>query len=476
VAGLNVVLAMEKEWGSLAGRQVLVFCGKGRNGGDGMVAARHLVNQGASAVVLVAGPESDLSAEAAAQMAVLKKQGLETVFISGEGGLELAKALFKRADFVVDALYGSGFKGVISGLPAALVQALNASGTPVLSVDLPSGLDADTGAVRGACVRAALTVSFTLPKLGLALQPGRSYTGKLLVADIGIPVALASGLSDVASLFEVHDLKPLLPRRSPLDHKKSVGTLLLVAGSKEYAGAAILAARAAFKSGAGFVHLLVPEALRAQMQSAVPEAVVHERSLAKALELAKSSQAAVVGPGLGRIEAELELARQLFAKLEIPALFDADALFALAGPAGKELKAAPGAARLLTPHDGEMERLASGPAEERLMRAGRYAQERGLAVLLKGPASAVFAPGKSPSFNATGSAALATAGSGDVLAGLAGALMAQGLAADMAARAAACLHGLAADLRVEQAGETGLTAGELIEFLPMAFSQARGKA
>lgn len=475
-AGQAVALAMGREWNDLRGKRVAILCGKGNNGADGMVAARHLLNEGMSVGVVIASTEADLKGAAKRQADILGKLGLQLTFAHDNAGLQLAKAVFMSADCIVDALYGTGFKGAVTDFPAALLIAMNATGKPVVSVDLPSGMDADTGAVRGACAYAALTVSFGLAKLGLALQPGKSFCGKLVVADIGIPLSLVSRMrGPFADLAEASAMKALIPQRSPLAHKKNAGTLVVVAGSREYAGAAVLTARAAFASGAAFVHLLVPEALIAQTQTAVPEAVVHVASAGKAGELAKDADAFVVGPGLGRSKETLQFARDLFEKIKLPAVFDADALFALAE--GGELKA--GGPRILTPHDGEFERLVEGREEFELDRPGvlrEFARASSCCVLLKGPSTLVAASEGGLSVNVTGNAALASAGTGDALSGMIGALLAQKLSVFDAGRLGAYVHGLAADLRVEQKGAVGFTASELIANLPETFSRAGGKA
>ncbi len=291
-------------------------------------------------------------------------------------------------------------------------------------------------------------------------------------------MALASRMKAETELCENSDAAMLIPRRSAQAHKKSAGTLLMVAGSRQYAGAAILAARAALKSGAGFVRLLVPEALVPQMQSALPEVVVAAmQGTAETLAIARECHAAVVGPGLGRDAATLKTVRELYAKLPIPTVVDADGLYALATASGPLSAGGP---RLLTPHDGEMAGLlGSGHAEleaDRLGTVRKYVERSRVCLLLKGPATLVAMAARSVSVNATGSPALATAGTGDVLSGLCGALMAQGLGPYEAGRLGAYLHGFAADLWVEGNGDSGLTAGELAETLPLAFSKTRGKA
>jgi len=475
-AGQTVAVAMEREWGDLRGRQIAILCGKGRNGADGMVAARHLLNEGVRVGIIIAASETDLSEPCRRQAEILRKLGLQLSYVNDQAGLPLATALFKSADIIVDALYGTGFKDAVTGLPAALLISMNAAGKPVVSVDLPSGIDADSGAVRGACAYAKLSVSFTLPKLGLALQPAKSFTGKLIVADIGIPLVLLGRMKGpFVELAEAAAMRALVPHRALMAHKKNSGTLLIVAGSIEYPGAAQLCVTAAIASGAATIHLLVPQALRQQMQAAIPEALVHEQSLENALELAKNSHAVVLGPGLGRTNEAIALARRLYESIEKPMLVDADALFAVAqaGP----LKAA--GPRLLTPHDGEFSRLIGGPEgleKDRIAALRSYVKASACTVLLKGPSSLVATENGRLNVNTTGNPALATAGSGDVLSGIAGAFLAQGLGCFDAARLAAYVHGLAADLWLEEDGPIGLSASKLIGFLARTFSHMRGKA
>jgi hydroxyethylthiazole kinase-like uncharacterized protein yjeF len=475
-AGQAVVMAMQRQWGDIRGKRVALLCGKGNNGADGLVAARHLLNEGAIPGILVACAPKEMGAATAKQAGILSKLGLILTHVHDADGLALAKAVFQNSDILVDALFGTGFKGAATEFPAALLIAMNATGKPVVSVDIPSGMDADTGNTRGACAYAALTVTFSLPKLGLALQGGRNFSGTLVVAELGIPMSLVARLAGpFADLSELASMRALLPKRSPWAHKKNAGTLVVVAGSPDYAGAAVLTARGAFASGAAFVHLLVPDEIRAQMQAAVPEAVVHKASLGLALELQTQSHAYVVGPGLGREKAALDLARSLFEKLSLPALFDADALYALAE--GGELKA--GGPRLLTPHAGEFERLVGGHegfAADPCGAAREFAKASSSCLLLKGPSTVVASPEGGLGVNATGNASLASAGTGDVLSGVAGALLAQKAGVFEAGRLAAHVHGLAADLRVKAKGNVGLTASELIDYLPAAFSQVEGKA
>jgi len=482
-AALNLVMAMEREFAPLAGKRVAVACGKGNNAGDGLVAARHLANQGCQVTLCLAYPAAQLGFGAARPFAACARMGLLVV-----EGAACGPAL-AAADLAVDALLGTGGRGAPEPAVAVLIEALNACGKPVVSVDLPSGLDADTGPPQGACVQATLTVTFGSVKRGLALLPGAELCGSLVVADIGIPplgAALAIpgprfAADSAWQLTEARDLAPLAPRRETEAHKKSVGSVLIVAGSSAYTGAALLACLAAFKSGAGMVHAAVPPAAAVGIRERLPEAVILPLAadrewlgmddLAAILQAAALCQAVVVGPGLGREAGTQDLARALWAGLALPAVFDADALFALA----ESKPPAPGGPRVLTPHSGEMGRLAGlGSAQVEADRPGTaLAQARalGAVAVLKGPRSLVATPEGGLFINPSGSPALATAGTGDVLAGLLGGLLAQGLSPLDAARLAVYTHGLAGEGLAAEQGGAGLLASELCLALPRVLAR-----
>jgi NAD(P)H-hydrate epimerase len=343
-------------------------------------------------------------------------------------------------------------------------------------LDLPSGLNPDSGALAGACVRASVTVTYGWVKRGLVLEPGRSQVGKLVVADIGLPRIFAAELSQTADYSTTAELGPLLPWRELDSHKRSMGVTLIVAGSQAYAGAAALAARAAYRAGLGLVRAYVPQAVLAPLQSLVPECVAKaghdqgvllEADLEPILELARECQSLVLGPGLGREPGTQALVKALWSRVKQPMLVDADGLFALAQGAW----VAPAGPRLLTPHDGELARFLK-PGQDADFAADRLEAARKLALatrvswLLKGPGTLVAGSEGRLSVNSTGGPELATAGSGDALAGLAGALLAMGLEPWDAGRLAAHWHGLAAEALLRQGLGQGLTATDLADNLP----------
>jgi NAD(P)H-hydrate epimerase len=466
-AGQQVALAMEKAFGPLGNKAVVVVFGKGSNGGDGLVAARHLANCGARVLLLGSHAEAELAPACAAQFRTCRRMGLELA-------QDTAPCL-AQADLVVDALLGTGGQGAASGMTALLIEAINAAAKPVVAVDLPSGLNADSGRPQGACVQASLTVTFASVKRGQALLPGAALCGSLVVADIGIPPRPA--LAATWHLLEGRELAALVPRRGAQAHKRNSGTLLVVAGSQAYPGAAYLAALAGLKAGAGMLHCAVPVTPAGLLRLRLPEALVHPLGqgrehlgmddLPAILELAGQAQAAVVGPGLGRDPETLDLARALWRELAIPAVFDADALFALAG-----LPPLPSQGpRVITPHSGEMRRLMGGadPEADRPAAALGQAQARGCVVVLKGPRSLVASPEGGLAINPLGGPELATGGTGDVLAGLLGSLLAQGLSPLDAGRLAVYTHGLAGETLAKAEGV--LLASELCSALPRALKR-----
>jgi ADP-dependent NAD(P)H-hydrate dehydratase / NAD(P)H-hydrate epimerase len=437
-AGGAVARAGRRLLSGTYGRRVVVVAGKGNNGADGLVAARLLAGWGARVDVF------------------RFSEGINT------RGLDRSLG---RADLAVDAMFGTGFRGPLAGDAAVVVDSFEKAGVPVLAVDIPSGVDGRTGAVRGPAVRAAATICLAALKPGLLLEPGASHAGEVEVADIGIdPGEVSLGVP------EESDVAAWLPARSPESHKWSVGGVYLVAGSAGMAGAANLASRAALRAGAGIVVCGLPGVAATR----VPTSEVIARSLPAtadgALDEAASKEVLsgldrfrclVVGPGLGRAEPTVAAVRRLVAEAPVPLVLDADGLNALEGDL-EPLLARP-APTLLTPHAGEYARLAGEPVGEDRVAAARGLAGRGRAVvLLKGSRTVVASPEGRAAINLTGGPWLATAGTGDVLSGILGALVAQGLAPFEAAVAGAFLHGRAADV----ARHTGLIAGDLIEALP----------
>jgi hydroxyethylthiazole kinase-like uncharacterized protein yjeF len=442
-----------------ARRGVRVLCGRGNNGGDGWVMARHLTMAGVPVQVAALGGR--MSDDCALNRGICERMGVP-IQDDWSAGDDLGRA---GTGLLVDALLGTGLSSALRGTVAAWVERANGAGLPILSVDLPTGLHADSGAVMGCAVEADTTVTFGRLKAGLLLEPGADYAGRIVLADIGLdaaqhlsPAQLLQPVSDVgARLFvtEGADVASWLPTRPAGAHKGSSGHLAVLAGSAQKAGAAVLACNAAMRAGAGLVTLFIPRDAWGRLAALRPEVMIDEPDR---LEAARYS-ALAVGPGLGSEPEVVAHCRGLWNDAASPAVFDADGLNALVGAFAPSRHP-----RLITPHPGEAGRLLGCTAAEvQKDRLGSLAScSRVAPTLLKGRHSLVG--GAIPTLNPTGGPALATAGSGDVLTGLVGALLARGLEPLRAAAAGAFLHGLAA----ERCGAGPIVAGDLVERIPEA--------
>jgi len=460
---------------------VLVLAGKGNNGGDGFVVARHLLNAGWQVRTLVLGERERLSGDARTNLEVLLKIGAEVAFVPAEE--RLAGELEKQGDclLIVDALFGTGLSSPLAGAAKRAVEWINGSRAQVVAVDMPSGIDATCGAVLGSAVRAQMTVTFGFAKLGQFLYPGAAHVGELRVVDIGLPALLNPSLDQAASLESFESAAGLVPERPRQGHKGRFGHLLVVAGSRGKTGAAVLCAEAGLRGGAGLVTLAGPAAeqpvLAARLTEVMTEPLAdHEGHLSlPALEvitrLAEGKQALALGPGLGTADETVELVQRLVVSVPLPLVVDADGLNALA-QRPEVLRERPGPPAILTPHPGEMARLTGLSVAEieanRPQVAGEFARRFGVVLVLKGAGTVTALPDGRLFINSSGNPGLASGGMGDVLTGLVGSLLAQGLAAAEAARLAVFWHGFAADRLARTLGTAGLLAGDLLREIPSA--------
>lgn len=480
-AGRAAAEAAAKLLGDLRGKKVFFVCGGGNNGGDGFVAARWLHNQGVRVKVFMTVDRGNLKGHAALHFDIFEKMGLEYLELTNPRELEKARITIGFADLVVDALLGTGFQGEMSELYRECIDMMNSSGRPILAVDIPSGVNADTGGIPYLAVQAASTVTFGLPKPGLYLYPGAAHAGVVEVAPIGLPVELLTGNELRQTLITPEVAAALLPRRLPDAHKGNCGHVLAVAGSRGFSGAAYLATQGALRAGAGLVTAGVPDSIFAAMETKTTEAMTLElpETLLGGLgadavrvirDFAARASVVLVGPGLGRQEETMESVREIIQTVDRPLVLDADALSALVG--NLEFLTALSVLAVLTPHPGEMARLTGMTTEQiqadRIGVAQRYAVEWGNIVVLKGARTIVAFPDGAVFLNPTGNPGMASGGMGDVLAGVIAALIAQGLSSHDAAVLGAYLHGLAGDL-VAAGKPVGMTAMELTEKLPEAF-------
>ena len=461
---------------------VLILCGRGNNGGDGFVAARYLKAAGFPVRAIVAGSEDDLSSDARAQYESCSRGRIPITFLPDPRawglGSEAADAAGNAA-FLVDALLGTGSKGAPRGAIAAAIELAVASGKPIASIDMPSGVDATTGHVEIPAIRADLTVTLALPKVGLRIEPGREHAGIVEVADIGVPPDLVEATRPSVAVASGGWARAILPRRAPDAHKGSVGRVLIVGGSHGMMGAVAMAGESVLRSGAGYAVAAVPESGVAALESRVAEVVKRacpetaSRSLANgAMEpiLAEALRADVVaiGPGLSRDPETAWVVRELVQRIEAPIVLDADGLNAFEGTA---LHRTHGPI-VVTPHYGEAARLGgvtiSEIAKDPIGWARSFASSSGAIVCLKCVPMAVVAPGQPAILNGTGNPGMATAGAGDVLTGTIAGLLAQGMDSAEAAAVACFVHGLAGDIAARRMGRRGMIAGDIRDALPSA--------
>ena len=464
--------------------RVIVLAGRGNNGGDGFVCARHLKAAGFTVRILVAGEESSLSEDAAASHAACERERMPVTFLPdprawGEGS-EAAHAA-RQAMFLVDALLGTGSQGAPRGAVAAAIEMAEGSAVPIASIDIPSGLDATTGYREHPSIKADLTLTLGLPKRGLTIEPGRSSAGLVQVVDIGIPPAVVAEMIPGMLVADPDWARSLLPSR-PMDaHKGSVGRVLVVGGSAGMMGALAMASESALRVGAGYVVAAVPVSCVDPLESRVAEVVKRglaetpERSLAlgareEIIAEAIRADAVAIGPGLSRSRESQELARELLERVEAPIVLDADGLNAFEG-LGIHRMHGP---LILTPHYAEAARL-GGQSIAEVARdpagwARRFSDESRAIVCLKSTPMITASPAEPLILNATGNPGMATAGAGDVLTGTIAGLVAQGVDAGEAAALGCYLHGLAGDVAARRLGMRGLISGDIMRALPAAIT------
>ncbi len=450
-----------------------VVCGKGNNGGDGLVAARHLATMGIEVEVVCLWPAAELSGDAASNLARLPRPPRE---LAPE---ELAEA-FVGSGVIVDAIFGTGFEGSPRDPAAAAIEAINAAGAPVIAADIASGVDASTGIVEGTAVEASVTVSFHGAKLGHWIAPGKRHAGAVRVAPIGIPAGAPAGAPGGLIASSVLELPA---RRGPDSTKFSSGQVLLVGGSRGLTGSICMSAESACRAGAGYATVAVPAELESIFEVKLTEVMsvgcpsdggrLLPESASTILGAAERAAAVVVGPGLGRAEGAGELVSELARRIEAPLVIDADGLNAIAG----ELETLAGrkAPTVLTPHAGELGRLLGRDSEaignQRLAGARDAAARSGAVVVLKGDDTIVTAADPPVAVNGLASPGLATAGTGDVLTGMVAALLARGLGALEAAACAVYAHAAAGRIAGERAGvPESVIATDVIAAIPAALA------
>lgn len=482
-AGLRTFDVAYRMLAGIEGRRVAIVCGRGNNGGDGFVVARHLHQVGADVRVLLVGRAEDVRGDARVNLDIAEHSG---ILIEEVSDISHVKTALAHSDLIVDALFGTGIRDEVTGLPGEIIDAVNESNRPILAVDLPSGLAADTGQICGRCVHADETVTFGLPKIGLAVYPGAGYAGNVSVAEIGIPNSAFATANINTFVIESDDVLYRLPDRPSDAHKGTFGHAAVIAGSVGMTGAAAMASEAAVRIGAGLVTLGIPERLNDVLEVKLTEVMTvpmpetnagsfSVEAKQKALALIHRCDAAALGPGLSKNPETVRFMLELLPEIERPLVIDADGLNAVSEDVSVlgRLKSP----AVITPHPGEMSRLTgthSAEIQSNRLKAAQEAAERfGAVVVLKGASTVIASPDGETWINSTGSVALASGGTGDILTGAIVGFLAQGLSPLDAAICTVYIHGRAGELAAEEIGEAGVAATDLLPRLPRAIRECK---
>lgn len=486
-AGRACVEELTTRFGKVEGRRVVVLCGKGNNGGDGFVIARHLLNQGARVHVALLCKKSEMKGDAKANLQILVK-------LLGDRHADLAlqeitgsMARLPKPDIIVDAIFGTGFAGGIRGVYLNAIRWINEQKKYTVAVDVPSGANATTGAVENVCVDANLTVTMGLAKVGHYVGACRDHAGEVVAVDIGIPRTVYDAIPRPIIRVDAGDIKRVLPRRPLIAHKHSVGKVFILAGSRSLTGAPVMCSHAAMRSGVGAVVLGVPRSIHGALVRKLTEVMITpleetaEGSVGVAAresidERVSWADVVVIGPGLSLNEETLSMVRDLVAAVNKPIILDADGLTAVAEQTGllkrRKIPA------ILTPHVGELARLIGRPSREievaRVDTARTTASALKSIVVLKGSPTVIATPEGHVYLNPTGNPGMATAGAGDVLAGVISAFVGQGMNPEQAAYAGVFVHGRAGDKATVQFGQRGLMAMDIAEALPGTLAELEG--
>jgi len=484
--------AMEKilaYYPDVVGDDVLVVCGPGNNGGDGFVVARHLANFNCNVRCCLLSAPSKLSSDAQINFKIAKSMGIEVFEFTDEGKLPHFLDMLYGAHLVVDALFGTGLKKEVAGLHKKVIEAINNSGSHVVSLDVPSGLNADTGRPLGVAIEADLTITFALPKVGLLIFPGVDYAGELELVDIGMPQKIYDEANIDTFLIERWQIIDLFPPRYENTHKGDYGHLFVLAGSTGFTGAATMTCESAARAGTGLVTLGIPKSLNPILENKLLEVMTlplpetENGALNKdAFEIIKRAcerkTAIAIGPGLGLEPSTQMLVRDVVSKMQLPMIIDADGLNAIsAQPEVLRKRRAP---TILSPHPGEMARLIGFDTQkvkdDRITVARGFAKKYGCYVVLKGARSIVATPEGKMYINPTGNPGMATGGTGDLLTGMIGGFLAEGMKPLEASLAGVYIHGACGDEAALKFGERGLLARDILNEIPNLLRELEAEA
>ncbi len=480
-AGLRIFQNLKDLYPDLRLKKIIIFAGPGNNGGDGFVVARHLYNYGTKVLVLLLSPFNKIKGEARANLNIIDKMGIELIEVETVKQEEIQESI-QNSDLIIDAILGTGLQGKLTGLKAKITDLINISNKEVVAIDVPTGLNADTGKIEGPCIKATHTITLALPKIGLLLYPGASYAGKITVEDIGIPSHLLKNEKLKVNMVTKEMARMFLPIREAFAHKGSFGRVLMLAGSVGMTGAAFLASEAAIRSGAGIVVLGIPRSLNPIMEikltevMTLPLAETDKQSLSEdaeeiILNIMKNFSVLGIGPGISRHLETQRLLRKIIEKSTIPLVIDADAIYALSEEP-KILKNTK-VPLVITPHPGEMAKLIDKDInyilDNKLDIAREVARELGVVVVLKGARTIIADRDGETYINIGDNSGMASGGSGDVLTGIISSLIAQGANQLTAAITGVYIHSIAGNLARDIKGERGMIAGDILVQVPQAF-------
>ncbi len=479
-AGRGAAEVISGTFPDIRSKKIAVIAGKGNNGGDGFVIARYLLNQGNLVRVYLLTDPKGLRGDAETNFNIFHRMRGEVVPVPSSKDYIKVKRDIEKFDILIDGIFGTGLDAEVRGYYREVIDHLNTIQKPMVAIDIPSGLDADTGKPLGTAVRATLTITFGLPKIGHLIPPGIDYAGKVKVIDIGIPKRLVEEERIPTYLLEKEEIQKWLSiPRNPNTHKGDYGHLLVIAGSVGKTGAAAMACQAALRMGAGLVTLAVPKSLNAVMEMKLTEVMTEPlpetakqtlslRAFGAIARLCENKKAVILGPGLGTFKETQSLALKLIRTLEVPIILDADGLTALA----TQPKTFPIKNRsfILTPHPGEMARLIRSQIkdvlDDRVGLSRNFAQSQHVHLVLKGHPTLITTPKGEVFINPTGNPGMASGGTGDVLTGMIGGLVCQGFDITTSLQIAVYIHGLAGDHGARELGERSLIATDIIERIP----------
>jgi ADP-dependent NAD(P)H-hydrate dehydratase / NAD(P)H-hydrate epimerase len=483
-AGIRITQAVLKRFPRIKENRVVIVAGKGNNGGDGFVVARHLFNCGARPTVLLLGTKQDVKGDAGLNLAIAEKIGVEIRGIPSTKEWKKNKIELFHASLIIDAIFGTGLMKPAQGLFAAAIEDMNKARGYKIAVDIPSGLSSDMPLIVGPAVKADLTIALAAPKIGHVLPPAEDFVGELIVSDISVPPFLFEDARLKIELVEKKNVVPYFQKRKKDSHKGTYGHLLILAGSLGKTGAAVMAAKAGLRMGAGLVTVGTPQSClpivaRSMMEimtEALPETpqkTLSDAALPRILELLKGKDGLLLGPGISTHPATASLVMSLLAKLKVPVVIDADGLNILAG--NTSILKTLSCPVVLTPHPGEFARLIGRSTKDvldnRLDLAPQFAEKHGIHLILKGYRTLIATPQGRVFINPTGNPGMATGGSGDVLSGMLASLIIQEKDILGAILSAVFVHGLSGDIGAQKLGERALIAGDLIRYLPQALKE-----